>query len=208
MVALACPDAVVVTDDAWRLAAEMGRLLDAPYLELRVQEGDHWDFTLYHRTQVVADFSTKVSYFDSNPAAPRPWKLGDAAAFSNLWNVPLPRVLPYLIDWELLTAPRFVAEGDRFPAGDWRQIVDFMRVIGVEDPLDNPGHFQFEVPAWESTHSRQPLWRRVVRRISVWIKGTYPDVPRYTRDEREQWGRSRSRIRVVRVDPDDLVGHD
>jgi len=146
MVALACPDALVLADEAWRLAAEIARVLDAPHLELRVQEGDHWDFTLYHRAQVVADFSTRVSYFNSSAPAPRPWKLGNAAAFAELWILPLQRVLPYLVDWDQSADSRFAVEGDSFPTGDWRQIFDFMRAIGIDNPLDHPDHYEFEVP--------------------------------------------------------------
>jgi hypothetical protein len=197
--ALACRDALVISHDAWRLAEAIAIQLDAPHLELRVQESDHWDFTLYRQAQVVADFSTRVSYYDANPATPRPWKQGHARAFADLWNVPLERVVPYLVDWGSLPVSRFAVDGDEFSTDDWCQIFDFMRVLGVENPFDHPDRFEFEIPAWQSTYARQPLWRRVVRELSVWVKGTYPDVPRPTPEQRALMKRRVLTVRITRV---------
>ena len=74
---LSCADSLVLVNDAYFIANEIARATDLPHMELRVQEGDDWDFTLWHHSQVVADFSTKVSYFDDDPCRPRPWKQGD-----------------------------------------------------------------------------------------------------------------------------------
>ena len=208
MVALACGDSLVISSEAWRLADEIARLVDSPTLELRVQEGDHWDFTLFHRAEVIADFSTRVSYFDYDSTASGPWKQGDAMSFSTTWNVPLEQISPYLIDWDSLPTPHFVADDDEFSTDDWRQVFDFMRAIGVDYPDEHPDRFHFEVPSWEGTYIVQPLWRRVVRRISVWIKGTYPDAPRRTREQREAIQRRISSIRIVTMDLDDLKEQD
>lgn len=200
IVALAVPDALVLTSDAWPLAQEVARLVDEPHLELRIQEGDHWDFTLFHRTQVIADFSTRVSYFNSDSAVSRPWKQGSAETFASAWNVPLARVAPYLSDWDSLTAPAFAAEGDSYPSGEYWQILDFMRAMGVDDPGNHPQHFECDMPTWQVTFSPQPRWRRAVRRISVWIKGTYPDVPRRTRAQADHWQRRRSSVTITKID--------
>lgn len=206
--ALVCSDVLVLTDDAWRLAQEISRILDSPYLELRIQEGDHWDFTLYHRARVVADFSTRVSYYSADATAPRPWRAGDAARFSACWGVPLDCIVPYLIDWESPSTLRLAREGDKHPAGDWCQIFDFMRAIGIEDPFDHPNAFEVVVPAWSGTYVVQPWWRRVVRRISVWIKDVYPDVPRPTAAQREEWNRRAASVRVVTMELDQALGED
>ncbi len=106
--AVAEGDTVTLSPDAWRLATEIARLTGAPHLELRVQEGNHWDFTLYHRGAIIADFSTNVAYWNDDPAAPRPWKKGTARDFADVWGVPLERVKPYLIDWGSLHERRWV----------------------------------------------------------------------------------------------------
>jgi len=186
-------------DDAWPLAQAMAKVANCPHLELRVQEGDHWDFTLYEGDVVVADFSTNVAYFDSDEAATRPWKQGDANTFANTWGVQLAKVQPYLIDWKNAPEGGVAVSGDRFQIGDWRQVFDFMRVLGVEPPQENARAFPIQVQAWTWCYQRQPLWRRIVRQISVWIRGRYPDLPPLTPEERAEWDRRRASVRVVRV---------
>jgi hypothetical protein len=191
-------DTVTIIDDAWLLAEQLARMLGAPHLELRVQESNHWDFSLYGQGELIADFSTNVAYFDDNPSAARPWKHGGAEAFAKTWDVPLDRVAPYLIDWGSLAATQYAVPGDRFPAGDWLQVFDFMQAIGAAAPHDNPEAFEFIAPWWQEKYRRQ-WWWRVVRRVSVGIKGTYPDVPVLTPEQRELWERRRASVQIVKV---------
>lgn len=55
---------LTMADDAWALAEGLSRRYARPWMELRSQEGDHWDFTLYRAGEVVADFSTRVAAFE------------------------------------------------------------------------------------------------------------------------------------------------
>ena len=196
---------LVVIDDAWWLADKICRRVDSPYLELRAQEGDHWDFTVYYRGKVIADFSTRVAYFDSDVTASRPWKQGDANAFCTCWGVPLEQVEPYLVDWDSCLASGRARRSDEYPIGDCRQIFDFMRAIKVADPEEHPERFTFSVPVWGEAYVRQSWWRRAVRRVSVWIKGTFPDVPRLTEEERSQWRLRQGSVQVVRADLNQLL---
>jgi hypothetical protein len=200
-----CEGGLIIVDDAWKVAHEIGRLRNSPRLELRVQEGDHWDFTTFYRGEVVADFSTRVGYFGPDPTTPRPWKMGDARAFCNCWSLPLERVQPYLIDWDSHSTGKLAQDGDNWPNGDWRQIFDFMRILKVADPSNHPGQFKFNAQGWGSAYIRQPWWRRAVRSISVWFKGTYPDVPALTNEEREESRIRRENTCVVRVDLEKLL---
>lgn len=200
---VACPDALVLVDDAYRLAQEMAKASELPHLELRVQEGDHWDFTLLHRSEVVADFSTRVAYFDFEGGSPRPWKKGSEAAFVECWNAPATKVTPYLIDWDALTEPRLVRTGDRFRTGDYNQVFDFMQAIGIASPYGHPDRFEVVAPMWQGGYRTQPWWRRVVRRISVKIKGTYPDVPRRTKEEEAAWERRAASVKIVKWSNED-----
>jgi len=197
--ALLCGDALVLADDAWPLAHQLASELNAPHLELRVQESDHWDFTLYRGKQLVADFSTRVGYFEDDPSKPRPWKQGDATSVSATWGVPLDHLAPYLIDWDSQTVPQLARPCDRFRTSDWRQGFDFMLAIGVENPYDHPDQFSLDVPMWQSAYIIQPFWRRIIRQVSVWIKGTYPDVPPLTQRQRADRERRRASVQIARV---------
>jgi len=174
-------------------------------MELRVQEGDHWDFTLYQAGEVVCDFSTHVGYFDADPSKPRPWKQGDSESFARVWKVSNDVIKPYLIDWGALSGPRFVARGDKYQAGDWRQIYDFMKAIGVQPPEENPGKFSFRVPLWTDAYKPQWWWWRIIRNVSVRIKGTYPDVPPLTAEQRALWEQRRASVRIVKMDLDNGI---
>lgn len=206
--AFVAADLLVMTDDAWPVAKEIARMVDAPHLELRVQESDHWDFTLYHHGTLVADFSTRVAYFDDDPTSPQPWKMGSAEAFANAWGIPRDKILPYLIDWNTLPTSRICREGDKYPTDDWRQVFDFMSALGIDQPDNHPDRFTFSVPSWESAHARQPAWRRVIRKISIWMKGTYPDVPKRTKAENEEWKRRRASVQIVKVDLEEVINRD
>lgn len=153
-------DVLVMSSRAWRFAEFIAKTHNLLLMELRMQEGDHWDFTLYRggQHQLLADFSTRVLYFDDSPRAPRPWKSGDLQTFAQAWEIDPQLVAPYLIDWD---RPRNVYErlrrrkekrsmpDDKFPIGDVHQIFDFMRVIGVAVPHCHPDYFELTIPVWE-----------------------------------------------------------
>ena len=206
--ALVSGDALVITDDAWQIAEEIARIADAAHLELRVQESDHWDFSLYRHNMLIADFSTRVSYFTDDPTSPQPWKMGSAEAFADAWEIPKNKVLPYLVDWNSLSSARICREGDSYPTGDWRQVFDFMAALGICQPNDHPDKFEFSVPTWGTVYRRQPVWRRVIRNISVRIKGTYPDVPKRTQAEKDEWKRRRASVQIVKVDIEEVIHRD
>ena len=153
-------------------------------MEVRVQEGDHWDFSLCRGSTLIADFSTRVGYFNDDPAARRPWKSGSIHDFSTAWEIEPAAVAPYLIDWDSVPELGLALPTDQCPAGDWGQVFDFLRALNVQDPHADPASFRVEIPRWEPVYRRQPAWRRVVRRVSVWFKGTYPDIPGRRNDDR------------------------
>lgn len=76
LVAVSGADSLTLSDGAWQVARAIAVPRRLLAMELRVQEGNHWDFTLYRGEEVIADFSTPVGYWDNDPASPRPWKAG------------------------------------------------------------------------------------------------------------------------------------
>lgn len=141
-------DTLVITDEAWILAKDAAARHGLLHLELRAQEGDHWDFTLCRAGDVVADFSTRVRYFDERRNPPRPWKRGNLAAFSEVWGVDPYVVGPYLIDWDLHRAPFRVRPTDRHNVGDVHQLFDFMPLLGIQEPQAHPDRFVVTAPTW------------------------------------------------------------
>jgi hypothetical protein len=152
--ALHVRDTLVLTDDAWCLAESAAARQNLLHLELRAQEGDHWDFTLTRAGSIIADFSTCVKYFDERRNPPRPWKHGDLAAFASAWGVDPNVVGPYLIDWGLRRKPTRVRPTDRCETGDVYQLFDFMPLLGVSPPQGHPDRFAITAPTWTWSPSR------------------------------------------------------
>lgn len=193
-------DTLVLASECYVVACHIAASTGCPHMELRIQEGDHWDFTLTQRGQTIADFSTRVSAFDDDLAAPRPWKQGSLKDFLAVWKCEQADVEPYLIDWDRLRDPTWARQGDECATGNCFQALDFMRALGVIDPLGHPARREIRVVGWTTEYHPQPRWRRIVRRLSVWFKGTYPDVPRQTREQKEVWRKRKASLHVVRSD--------
>ena len=134
--------------------------------------------------------------------------MGSAQAFANAWEVPEERIVPYLLDWSALSSTCFARNGDKYTTDDWRQVFDFMTALGIDEPNNNPNGFTFVVPTWERAYVRQPVWRRAIRKISVWFKGTYPDVPKRTKSEDEEWQRRRASVQIVKVSLEEVINRD
>ena len=83
-----------------------------------------------------------------------------------------------------------------------------MTALGIDQPHDHPDRFAFSVPSWERAYVRQPAWRRAIRKISVWIKGTYPDVPKRTTAQKDEWNRMRGNVQIVKLDLEEVMNRD
>lgn len=148
LTAVCAGGALVMHDDAWLLAEQIAVRHGLLHLELRAQEGDHWDFSLFRGRELIADFNTRVGYFESDPRVPRPWKRGTTETFAAAWNVPAGAIAPYLVDWDALQEPRRATPTSRSGSGDWCEIFDFMAAIGVPSPDAHPDSFSVRMPVW------------------------------------------------------------
>ncbi len=195
---------LVVPDCGWPLAQALMQKYGCPLMELRQQDGDHWDFELWRAGELIASFSTRVAAFDYEGVHSRPWKSGNSEAVAEMWGIPSERIHRYFVDWDALShgslGKEKAYESDTFCYGECDQIYDFMRAIGARSPFGSPARLEFDAPTWQTHFQRQPWIRRVIRQISVKIKGTYPDVPRHTPEERRLWKLRKAHLRVVKHD--------
>src|ERR1051325_1572662 len=141
-------DTLTLSDDACTLVHSTAARRNLLHLELRAQEGDHWDFTLERAGVIIADFSTCVKYFDDRRNPPRPWKQGSLAAFASAWGVNPDVVGPYLFDWGLRRKYFKVRPTDRYEAGDVNQMFDFAPLLGVQQPMAQADHLVITAPTW------------------------------------------------------------
>ena len=189
---------LVIYDGAFDIASKISCSLNLPHLELRIQEGDHWDLSLYKNNELVADFSVKKSYFNSNLSDKNPWKYGSYDEFIKIWGETNRDLSKYFVDWTSVNEDYKCYDTDRHNVNDYLQIYDLMDGFGISLPAEENGYSILKCKGWKGEYRRQPLFRRVIRKISVWYKGTYPDVPRQTPVEKEIWNERKGSIKIIK----------
>jgi len=142
----------------------VGKRLQCPWMEARIQESSHWDFSLMHGEEDLGAFSTLPQYYDPSPSARWHFR-GNPALLSSLWDVPETRIARYLVNWGdagyqpefgllggmirglyavLPAAADWLAmslcrTGKAYPTdeheyGDYWQLIDFIRALGGDEP--------------------------------------------------------------------------
>jgi hypothetical protein len=134
----------------WHLFEKISEALDAPLMELRIQEEALWDYSLHRGTSCVDTFSTLPQYWDY-PEEPdekylRAWA-GKPKLLAELWRVPLERIERYFANWGMQDDPndsgvfRTVMQGkaylgDSHLYGECRQMFDFLAALGGAIPAE------------------------------------------------------------------------
>lgn len=142
---------------------ELGRL---PWIEVRIQEGSHWDYALHSGAEVVDQFSTDADYFHEKDDQAH--LKGDAAKLAALWNIPLEKIDRYIRPWgrqnEDDETYHYVLSGkaypdDQAPYGSYEQFFDFVRALGGSYPHEEEGHtIHLPLPEWKNALKRRPWW--------------------------------------------------
>ena len=127
---------------------ELGRRLRLPWLEIRIQDGSIWTYTLYRGKEVLDTFSVCPQYWDADQTAPaelEEWQ-GKPDVLSKAWNLPIERVEKYLVNWGYRDQPdsnffEFRRTGkayptDEHPYGDYEQFFDVLKVLGGVEPRE------------------------------------------------------------------------
>jgi hypothetical protein len=131
----------------------------APYIEARIQEGSHWDYSLYRGRQHLDQFSTYPQYWqDEDDPIEMLYTQGWPEMLSLVFGVPQEKFSNYLKHWysdwdEEREEFRFTLEGkayphDRSPYCNYEQMWDFLTSLGIHDPtsgLHTEGTFNWEL---------------------------------------------------------------
>lgn len=87
---------------------ELAKRLTCPWIELRIQEGSIWDYSLYLGDELIDNFSVYPDYWvgaGGGDAAYYEARKGNPALLADVWGVPLERIERYLIQWEMRPNP-------------------------------------------------------------------------------------------------------
>jgi hypothetical protein len=119
--------------------------LSVPWIDLRIQEGSLWDYSLYRGAQHLDNFSTLPEYwgYDEQWIATQ---RGNPQLLADTWGIQVERIEKYLLPWGFEVDEdegvfSTLRRGKAYPAdkneyGDIWQMFDFLRAVGATDPVN------------------------------------------------------------------------
>jgi hypothetical protein len=127
----------------------VGKLAGIPWIELRIQEGSLWDYTLWRGAEMLDTFSVCPQYWEGLDA-PEDFvreRQGKPHVLADAWNIPVDRIERYLMHWGYADDPndestfQYTRTGlaypdDQHPYGDYEQFFDVLRRLGGSEPLE------------------------------------------------------------------------
>lgn len=128
---------------AWdKASAHLSRSLGVPVFSFHIHDEDLWIYTLFAEGEEVDHFIPIPDYwFDDLPDEEREFWAGNAEAVARHWPGVEPKDIEnYLVTWDLdQEEPDKAYDDDEFDYHDCWQVVDFMRKLGLEYPVDHQG---------------------------------------------------------------------
>lgn len=132
----------------YEVATGIGAELRIPWINVRIQEGALWDYSLYEAGSHLDNFSTLPEYWGEDSE----WigtQRGNPELLARIWRIAQSTVENYLKPWgfeldenegvfnTLLRGKAY--QTDRHEYGDIWQMTDFLRALGAHDPnFDQP----------------------------------------------------------------------
>jgi hypothetical protein len=132
----------------YEVARGIGTELKIPWINIRIQEGSLWDYSLFEADSLADVFSTLPEYWDRDPE----WlatQRGNPDLLARCWGIDRSRIENYLKSWgfeldeeegifnTLLRGKAYPT--DRHEYGDIWQMTDFLKALGAHDPnFDEP----------------------------------------------------------------------
>ena len=112
--------------------------LQCPVFSFHIHDGDLWMYLLYNKGVLVDQFNPIPDYWDDNLSKENiDEQKGNAKLISELIpDVKIEDINKYLVRWNLEDDESKAYQDDEFENIDW-QIVDFMKKIGLEYPIDD-----------------------------------------------------------------------
>ena len=174
----------------YRIFHQVAKDLKFPWLEARVQIGSLWYYSLYDcNGEAIDKFSTCRQVWDqgeTDEAEMHRWQ-GNADTLAKTLAIPVAPFERYLVNWGYvkLSSSTFeyahkgnkAYETDKASYGEWRQIFDFLRSIGVEDPqFDGPNsrHHAIFIP---QDRRRPPIrvyaraiQNKIASKVNLWLR--------------------------------------
>lgn len=127
----------------YEIAERVGTDLDVPWINLRIQEGSLWDYSLYRGQVHLHNFSTLPEYWEPDDKDWLATQRGDSHVLAQTWGIDESRIKNYLEPWGhwdeeqddlVYTASGKAYDDDRHGYLSIWQMNDFLRALGALDP--------------------------------------------------------------------------
>ena len=127
-------------DEFGDISKYLSEKLNCPVFFFHIHDGDLWLYFLYNKGGLVDQFNPIPDYWDNSlTQAEIDEQKGNPQIVSAL--IPYVRkedIMNYFVRWDLEAEPYKAYPQDEFNNEDW-QIVDFMKKVGLEYPIDDDG---------------------------------------------------------------------
>jgi hypothetical protein len=140
----------------------VGAALEIPWMEIRIQEGTLWDYSLSDGATDVDQFSTLPEYWEQDVDEYR----GNPGLLARLWQIPQERVERYLRHWGVVPIEEGIFETvlkgkayetDENEYGVIYQMFDFLGALGAIDPMAHGKLHRMIVPPIEMLRKANAL---------------------------------------------------
>ncbi len=129
------------------VAKLVGSRLNVPWIVARVQEGNHWDYSLFSAAEYIHSFSTRATYWGKRAYGVSAARAA-AARLALEWGIETRTIERYHRPWDAPPWRRIRAlrrrgrayAHDKSEYGDIWQLLDFIRALGGEDVMNTIDH--------------------------------------------------------------------
>jgi hypothetical protein len=131
--------------DSYSVSETLSRALEGPVFQLDIHDGDLWMYALYEKGQIIDRFNPVPEYWGELDEKEREsWRGNAAIVASKVPGLKPEAIANYLIKWDdsvfLGDEQRKAYPDDQCHVGEDWQIVDFMKRLGLDYPLDGDGN--------------------------------------------------------------------
>jgi hypothetical protein len=125
------------------VAKAIGAELGIPWINVRIQEGSLWDYSLFEGETLIDNFSTLPEYW-GNGSEWDATQRGNPRSLARVWRIDQESIENYLRPWGFAVDEEegtfnTTLRGKAYPSdqceyGDIWQMTDFLRALGAHDP--------------------------------------------------------------------------
>lgn len=129
------------------IGSRIGAALKVPWIELRIQEGAIWDYSLYRGVDLLDEFSVCPQFWEGPDIEQATLQrfMGNSHLLASVWQIPVKQIDQYIVNWGFsydvddVGVFHYERSGLAYPDdkhryGNYEQIFDFVKKLGGKEP--------------------------------------------------------------------------